>query len=267
MTGNQAEEQTMSDEPTTSGVPTPPQNLMFMDPSFEKGLANGRSLLEFVQHRGFLNLEGSVLDVGCGYGRSAYALLELGFGGQYLGFDILPRHIAWLSENLSAAPSPAHLEFRHFDVHNGRYNPNGKLKATQVALPAASTAPDLILAFSVFTHMYADEITHYLSELATQMNEGSIFCATFFLMNASWQECEAAGSSAYPMQFELGEDCRYFNEEDPLHAIAYREEWVLAACAEAGLELADDIHLGGWCGRGRQQSCYQDTLFLRLARS
>lgn len=245
--------------------PYPPQNLMFMDPSVEKMLENGSQLLGFVRDRGFLRLDGSVLDVGCGYGRSAYALLEMGFTGRYLGFDILPKHVAWLSENLSDSTAPAAVEFRHLDVCNERYNPSGKLKASEVSLPGPDQPPDLILAFSVFTHMYADEIAHYLSELAGRMGADSVLCATFFLMNPSWQVCEAEGKSAFPMDFVLNEDCRYHNHEDPLNAIAYRQEWVLSTCAEAGLALANDVHLGSWCGRGKGQSCYQDTIFLKLA--
>ncbi len=245
--------------------PYPPQNLMFMEPSVEKMRENGQILLGFVKERGFLPLEGGVLDVGCGYGRSTYALLEMGFTGRYLGFDIMPRHIAWLSENLSPAAAPVDIAFRHVDVYNEHYNPRGELKATEVTLPGPDRAPDLILAFSVFTHMYADEITHYLRELAGMMAPESILCATFFLMNPSWQACEAEGKSAYPMDFALDENCRYHNGDNPLAAIAYREEWVVSACTEAGLALAEDIHLGAWCGRGRGQSCYQDTVFLQLA--
>ncbi len=245
--------------------PFPPPNLLFMDSTPEKMLENGRILLGFVKERGFLELDGGVLDVGCGYGRSAYALLELGFTGRYLGFDIMPKHIAWLTENLAGTTAPAITEWRHLDIYNKRYNPAGLLKATEVALPRMESPPDLILSFSVFTHMYAEEIKHYLAELAGLMSSKSIFCATFFLMNSSWSACEADGKSAFPMDFVLDDDCRYHNREDPLNAIAYREEWVLSAVAEAGLELAEDVHLGAWCGRGRGQSCYQDTIFLRLA--
>jgi SAM-dependent methyltransferase len=245
--------------------PYPPKNLMFMDPSVEKMLENGRKLLGFVQDEGYVRLEGSVLDVGCGYGRSAYALLEMGFTGRYLGFDILPKHVSWLSEHLSTSTTPPIFEFRHLDVCNERYNPDGKFKAIEASLPVPAQPPDLILAFSVFTHMYADEISHYLEQLAALMGPDSVLCATFFLMNPSWQACEAQGKSAFPMDFVLDENCRYHDREDPLAAIAFREEWVRSTIEEAGLVPANDVHLGSWCGRGKDQPCYQDTFFLTLA--
>ncbi len=235
-----------------------------METSAEQMLQNGRILLDFVDQRGFLNTNGCVLDVGCGYGRIAYSLVERGFTGTYLGLDILGKQITWLQENLHGR-GPARLEFRHLDVRNAHYNPGGALEATQVSLPAPDTPPDLVLAFSLFTHMRGPEVVHYIHEIAGLMDARSTLCATFFLMNESWAECEAAGKSRYPLRHRIDEDCRCYDEADPLHVIAYREEWVLRTIDRSGLELADEVHPGSWCGRGRRD-CYQDTLFLRLKR-
>ena len=65
------------------------------------------------------------------------------------------------------------------------------------------------------------------------------------------------------MDYVLNEDCRYNSWEDPLYAIAFREDWLLATCAKVGLVPVGEIHLGSWCGRGSQQRCYQDTIFFK----
>ena len=243
--------------------PFPDESTMFMESSIREMLENGHLLIDLVNDQGFLKLDGSVVDVGCGYGRSAYTLLEMGFTGHYLGFDILSDHIRWLSKNLSPVTAPAILEFKHLDVVNDRYNPTGKLEAAEAILPSMEEPADLIIAFSVFTHMYPVEVAHYLRELSLQMTGDSILCASFFLMNQDWEECEAQGKSTYPMDYVLNDHCRYNSWEDPLYAIAFREDWLLATCAKVGLVPVGEIHLGSWCGRGSQQPCYQDTIFFK----
>ena len=245
--------------------PYPPPELLFMDHSVERMLEVGSELINLVDRHGFFDRDGKVIDIGCGYGRSLYALLDCGFRGRYLGFDILPRHISWLQANVMGRTQNL-VEFWHLDVKNGRYNPQGRLDPSEVELPRMATCADLVLVFSVFTHMYADALAHYLEQIAGSMGKGSITCATFFLMNESWEACEAAGRSPIPMPHEISENCRHHSAADPLHAIAYREEWVLKEVANAGLALADEIQLGSWCGR-EGAPCYQDTLFLRLDES
>lgn len=239
--------------------PFPPTSLMFMDRSPEEMLERGQRLIEFVADRGHLVRRGSILDVGCGYGRLAYTLLDRQFSGSYVGCDVLKRQIEWLQANF--VPHAPGFEFRHLDVHNERYNPGGRLRATEVRLPRRQDPPDLILAFSVFTHMYPDEVAHYLREIASLMGPRSVLCATFFLLNDSWERCEAEGLSVFPMPHRFDDHCRIHDLDNPLHAIGYDESWLRELLARTGLTA--EINLGSWCGR-KGASCFQDTLFLRL---
>jgi hypothetical protein len=84
--------------------------------------------------------------------------------------------------------------------------------------------------------------------------------ATFFLQNESQRAEEAAGRSEFPLRYTLGGPCRYFNPDDPLHVIAYEEQWMREAVADAGLEVAH-LELGSWCGRQGAKP-YQDTVLL-----
>jgi 2-polyprenyl-3-methyl-5-hydroxy-6-metoxy-1,4-benzoquinol methylase len=68
---------------------------MFMEPSAEVMLRNGTILLELANK--IVDIKnGSILDVGCGYGRLAYALHSMDFNGSYHGIDILKNQIDWL---------------------------------------------------------------------------------------------------------------------------------------------------------------------------
>lgn len=255
----------MSEARGLKGVPFPDDGMLFMESSAADMLANGLRLMNFVKDHGHLNLEGTVVDVGCGYGRNAYALLDMGFEGRYLGFDILSDHIRWLSDNFQSNSTGALFEFEHLDVINDRYNPRGRFEATEALLPEMGEPADLIIAFSVFTHMYPVEVMHYLRELSFQMNGDSILCASFFLMNADWEVWERRGGSTFPMPYSLDDSCSYSDPEDPLYAIAFRDDWLDSTFAEAGLARVGKTHLGSWCGRGRTRPCFQDTVFLRRA--
>src|SRR5437764_6726231 len=77
-----------------------------------------------------------VLEVGCGAGRIAGALTTyLQPPGGYDGFDVLAPAIRWCQRHLT--PRFPHFHFRHADVHNGGYNPRGRLRAVDFAFPYA----------------------------------------------------------------------------------------------------------------------------------
>lgn len=110
-------------------------------------------------------MDGHLVDVGCGYGRVAHALLRAGgFRGRYLGLDILPRQIAWCQENFTPL-SEGSLRFELVDIKNDRYNPAGRLSPRSVSFDVETGSADVVLLASVFTHMYADDIVHYLGEI------------------------------------------------------------------------------------------------------
>ena len=107
----------------------------------------------------------NVVEVGCGIGRDAIPLtMLLGKGGQYLGIDIIARSINWCSANISKR----HPNFRfvHFDVADQLHNPSGTLPISACHLPLPPGSVDLIILQSVFTHMFADGMTSYMTEFA-----------------------------------------------------------------------------------------------------
>jgi SAM-dependent methyltransferase len=182
--------------------------------------------------------------------------------GQYLGIDILSRHIQWCKETLSpCAKKNSSIEFLHLDVKNNRYNPQGKLSTQDADFGLKPKSTDVILLTSVFTHMYEDEILEYLHKIKSSLAPEGRVLATAFLLNDSWAECEQAGLSAYPMPYELNEHCRYKDEKDPLHAIGYSQDWFCELIKKTGLKLESDPILGRWCGR-KEGYRWQDILIL-----
>jgi len=233
----------------------PPANLRFMGEDEVTFLKNGENLLAPVLGR--FDMNGTVLDIGCGYGRLAYALRRAGFRGQYVGLDILPLQINWLRDNFQGP----NYSFVHMDIVNDRYNPNGKLTMAELALPALETPPTLVLMLSVFTHLYKEDVLHFLSSVAKVTDSRTLFYSTWFLLNDHQREMEQAGASPYPMTHALPPESRYFNAEDPLHAIGHDEAAVRAWGRDAGFWPAE-VRYGSWCGRTNPDA-YQDVLFWR----
>lgn len=220
----------------------PPTSLMFMGESTEKFISIGDYHLNKAIGR-IKSLQSKVIDIGCGYGRLAYALDRRDFRGKYYGLDILKNHITWLQKNFTSV-LPEYT-FIHVDVKNDRYNKTGSISPKDFYLPPEFQSPDLVLVLSVFTHMYEDDISTYLNQIKAIMANHTLLYFTCFLLNSP-------ANRPYLFEFKLNDHCQYFSEEDPLHAIAYDEAWLRNLLLSHG--LVPEIEYG-----------YQDHVFAHLA--
>lgn len=238
--------------------PLPPSALRFMNEDDERLLRTGRELVGLLFTHG-LTPTGSLLDVGCGYGRLAVGLLtERRFQGRYHGFDVLKRHVAWCRETLTpVAPS---YTFDHLDVRNGRYNPTGTVEPENVRFPVEDASVTTAALFSVFTHFHRADIERYLAELARVLQPGGKAVTTWLLYDEERLPLVTAGTAAYPMRHRLDEHTLCAELEDPLRAIAFEESVARGWVTAAGLEISD-AQRGSWAGE--PGPVFQDLLVLR----
>jgi len=122
-----------------------------------------------------LSAESAVLDWGCGAGRLAVGVrVRLGRVADYHGVDIQPELVAWAQRNL-AGPG---FRFTCLDVANERYNPDGSLDRS---IAAADQSIDVLYAYSVFSHMNAEDTEAYLTLIARALRPGGRAMVTCFV--------------------------------------------------------------------------------------
>jgi SAM-dependent methyltransferase len=227
-----------------------------------KLVAVGDSLAALLLAHG-MTPDSAVLDVGCGYGRLAIGLLHgTDHRGPYLGFDILRRHITWCRDTVS--PVFPTVRFRLLDVRNDRYNPKGTIDAARVSFPTRSGQTDVCAVFSVFTHLFRPDIERYLGEIHRVLRPGGVAVTTWFLLDDARLAAAISPAAMYPMIHELDAETRYADEQDPLRAIAYREDAVRAMIKAARLEIGV-IERGTWAGEPGDN--LQDLVILRRSPS
>ncbi len=234
-------------------LPLPPVYLRFMNESNERFLKTGEEFLQILRQYGF-GANSSVLDIGCGYGRLAYGIItNMDFRGQYLGADILPKHVQWCRDTITLAHG--NFQFEVLSIHNARYNPRGLFDARTYRFKIANDTFDYGALFSVCTHMYEPEIWNYLGEIKRILKPGGICVSTFFLFDEARLPAITDAQHSMSMKFTLNDHTRYHNAEDPLHAIAYERQYATELIACQGLGLLDCTY-GNWAGDGG--GTYQD---------
>ena len=238
-------------------IPLPPMNLRLMRDSDEQFVKSG-ILLAQVLYRHGLKSDDALIDVGCSVGRIPVGLLAgTDFHGRYLGFDVMKRQVTWAARNLG--PLAPEFRFVHLDVANDRYNPKGRIAPDKAQFPARTGGFDFCCLFSIFTHLYKEDIQHYLHEIHRVLRPGGHVVATWFLYDEE-RLPKAIASNAYPMAHRLDEVTIYTEPSDPLRAIAFDESCVRTMVENAGLEVVR-IDRGTWAGEEGDE--FQDFVVLR----
>lgn len=220
----------------------------------------GNEFLKYFTKLGGLKPEHDVLDVGCGIGRMAIPLAGyLNQQGSYKGFDIVPHGIQWCQENIT--PKYSKFEFFLADVYNKQYNPDGASESANYKFPFADESFDFIFLTSVFTHMLAEDLENYLSEISRVLRPGGTCLITFFLINPKSEALIQSGKSLQDFQHNIG-ICRIVNQDMPESSTGYEEAHIRSLYTKYNLAIIEPIHFGGWSGRETFTS-YQDIVCAR----
>jgi len=204
-----------------------------------------------------LKPEHCVLEVGCGIGRMATPLTDYLSGeGEYWGIDVIKEEIDGCRRRISTKFGNFH--FQHVDIYNKFYNPAGQILAQDFHLPFEDRSFDLVFLTSVFTHMLPVDVENYMSEISRVLKTGGTCLMTFFLLTVESQGLIKSGRSTLDFKHEM-DGYLTTNNNVPEIAIAFDEKFVKRLFEKHGLEIAQPIRYGSWCGRDRFLS-YQDLV-------
>jgi SAM-dependent methyltransferase len=237
---------------------TPPRRQFDLEPDFKE---TGDVFCRLFQELGNLKPTEQVLDVGCRIGRMAIPLTGyLRDGGSYEGFDIDRERIEWCSRNITSRFP--HFRFRHADIYNQMYNPEGTIPPTEFVFPYPDASFDFVFLSSVFTHMLPDDVDHYLGEISRVLRPGGRVFVTLFLLNAKSQALQTAGKGS--RRFEpAGEGYGAMVGEIAEAAVAYEEPFIRGLFARHHLPVREPVHYGTWCGRPAGASSHDIVIAAR----
>ena len=208
--------------------------------------AVGELFLGHFKVLGALQPDETVLEVGCGIGRIAIPLTKFLTSGRYEGFDIVPSGISWCQENITT--QYPNFNFQLADLYNKFYNPGGKLTAQAFVFPYDNGSFDFVFLTSVFTHLLAADMEHYLREIERVMKPGGLCLITYFIWNEDSARLISEGKSPLTFSHEL-QTCRVQDPAVPESAVCYDERFIVSLYERCGLKIHLPIQYGGWCGR------------------
>lgn len=219
--------------------------------------ALGKNLFRHLTEIGGLKPHHRVLDVGCGCGRMAVPMIPYLSGpGEYYGFDIVEEAVCWSQKHIQTKYPRFHFELA--DVYNQHYNSKGRCKPSEYRFSHEDNFFDFTFLTSVFTHMLATEMEHYLSEIVRTLKSGGRCLISLFLLNEESKALMDEGAT--PMQFRHSlPNCMVKVKDVPEAAVAYEETFIRECFAKRRLNIVEPIHFGSWPGRKKFLN-YQDLV-------
>jgi SAM-dependent methyltransferase len=219
--------------------------------SFE---SSAREMAAFLDRLGVLRETDDVLDIGCGPGAMAPEIARrLGPGRRYVGFDVHEPSIRWCRKSFAGDPR---LSFELAAVASP-YGPRSRVPAVSYRFPIEDGGAGLILAKSVFTHLFEEEARHYLGEIRRTLNPGRAAIVTAFLFDRA-SDAFTNVTRAFP--FGNGR-VRWRSRLRPNSAVAYERSRFFELVKESGLRV-QWISAGYFSGAERLKG--QDILLLGL---
>jgi ubiquinone/menaquinone biosynthesis C-methylase UbiE len=202
-----------------------------------------------------LTPESHVLDVGCGFGRLATDLTHyLSAEGSYDGLDIVRTGINWCITNI---PNPnTNMRFRHANVYNEEYNPEGQFQAAEYRFPYDDGSFDIVTLASVFTHMLPREVDNYLSEIVRVLKPDGRCFATYHMLTPVSLRLMSSKESIMNYKHDCG-DYRVVSRQVPELAVAYVKDFMDKLYVKHG--LTPTFYPGFWCGQASYWSRDSET--------
>ena len=217
----------------------------------------GEEFLQLFTRLGGLKPNHDVLDVGCGIGRMALALVNyLEPTSRFEGFDIVKHGIDWCEKNITTRwPN---FNFQHSDIYNKCYNESGRQVSRKYQFPYEDNSFDFVFLTSVFTHMLPSDMENYLGEIHRVLRPSGMAFITFFITNPEVQGLISQGKSTFTLQHHRG-PARIEHPKLPEQVVGYEEKYLHQLFKDSGFGNEISLFPGLWCGRSKGET-WQDLV-------
>ena len=169
-------------------------------------------------------LYSNVLDWGCGFGRATELLLKQDTKPKsYIGIEIDKERYNHCMKTFSKEKN---CKFLWIPKNDYIKHPTFGIKNPTYSIPVSGKSISLFLAYSVFTHLYYDQMQFFLKEIFKLLKDDGIAVTTWFLINRN----------IFPILSEM-QYCIYVNEFNSTQAIYVDFEQVKKMIDDAGLEI------------------------------
>ncbi|WP_160687727.1 class I SAM-dependent methyltransferase [Clostridium sp. C2-6-12] len=188
-----------------------------------------------------------ILDIGCGCGRIAIHFLNyLNEQGQYIGIDSNKNLLSYCIDNIPVTNN--NFKFKFIDAYNGAYSKEGKIKCQDIVFPIEDESVDIVIMWSVFTHMYLEDIDSYLKEIHRVLKKGGLFISSFNLYNKYISNQIKMGKAYLDIKYKINENSYCLVQETPEYGFAHNEEMVKELYWKNEL-LISEIKYGIWSSK------------------
>lgn len=211
-----------------------------------------------------------LLDVGCGFGKTALSLLRtIHPPGSYTGFDIQPKLIEFMSTLFAQLGVSEYFRADLFPISNQFYgSPGPAVQAEKFEFPYEANQFHCAVLFSVFTHMRSEAVANYMSNLARVVKPGGRILVSVFLLDNSpeggpggfpWADSPRRRALQEPPDPRDQGRLRVLKPDNPEYLVAYQRGYLEQTFAQFGCQPVGEPLWGSWSGRSDFFS-YQDFL-------
>lgn len=223
-------------------------------------ITSGDRVAAMLKSYGDLKPDQQVLDIGSGIGRIARALTAyLSKDGQYRGFDVDPRAVAWCQRSYSGF---SNFLFAYAPVGYINVKGRGSIRGEDLVFPYLDATFDLTFSMSVYTHLNRATVDHYLAETSRVLRPGGKCINTFFVLDDF--ALEAMHSGHADRRYVRQADGVYVADLDnPNFGIGFTPDVINTFHESHGLTIVPPIRFGDWSGRKVESFVYQDVVVAR----
>lgn len=187
-----------------------------------KYLTAGKNFWFYMLANGYVTLDSTIVDIGCGCGRFAHHLRDYvcsgeRFSGRYHGIDIDHEMLDWCRRHFDAE----RFTFTQ-STHRSSVYRNDRAGDASFELPFQSASANLVFSTSLYTHLLPDELENYTREAFRVLKPGGVMAMYVF----SVDHPPHSFGNRHTFVHRLG---KAFVEsvENPEAAVAYEEEYLL----------------------------------------